>query len=97
MVVVCGGDGTFQFSAFSQDLLDTNVLLWYHCDTGCLANIYFTMFQEGKMADTAQFSNLIHPALNHPYDGLDQWHLSFDVEGHLAEYQCFSAGGCSHP
>ena len=48
------------------------------------------------MDNTAQFGILVHPAGNYTRDGLDQWRLSFDVEGHLAEYQFFPTGGCSH-
>ena len=58
MVVICRRDGAFLPGPSCQDLLDTNVLLWYHSNTSRVANIHFTVLQAGKMADKAQFGNL---------------------------------------
>jgi len=63
MVVICRCHGAFIPGTSCQDILDTNVLLWYHCNTSRVANIHTTVLQEGKMADKTQFGNLGHSAL----------------------------------
>ena len=85
-----------QHGPFSQDHLDTNVLLWHHRNSSCVASIHLTIYQEGKMDNTAQSGVIVHSAGNYTRDRLDQWHLSFDVEGHLDEYQFFPTDGCCH-
>ena len=49
------------------------------------------------MANTAQFDGIVHLARNYTYNGLDQWHLSLDVEGYLAEYKFIPAGRRCNP
>ena len=53
MVVIYSGDGRSQSGSIRQNILDKNVLLWYYCYTASVANLYFGIYQEGKVADTA--------------------------------------------
>ena len=87
LVVPGSGHGALESGIGTQDFLDKNVLFRHRVSASGLADFYGAVYWPGKMVDGPQCFSAVYRSSDYPDYGLDQQHVSPDVERHLAGYQ----------